>query len=69
MSDTDTIPFVVLDFPLVPKRTFVIKVRRQFETFDEAAGFMPHIVTSENINEFEIVMMNTVELVTNDIKH
>jgi hypothetical protein len=67
MPGTDTIPFVVLDFPLVPKRTFVIKVRKQFETFDEAAGFMPHIVTSENINEFEIVMMNTVELVTNDI--
>lgn len=67
MPDTDNIPFGVLDFPLVPKRTFVIKVRRQFETFDEAAGFMPHIVTSENINEFEIVMMNTVELVTNDI--
>lgn len=69
MPATGTLPPVVLDYPLIPKRTFVIKVRRQFETFDEAAGYMPHVVTSENINEFEIVMMNTMELGTNDIQH
>jgi hypothetical protein len=34
---------------------YIIKVKQIFESFDEAAGFMPHIVSSENIDEFEIV--------------
>ena len=34
---------------------YIIKVKQTFESFDEAVGFMPHIVSSENIDEFEIV--------------
>ena len=37
------------------RRMYIIKVKMIFESFDEAAGFMPHIVTSENIDKFEIV--------------
>ena len=37
------------------ERKFIIKVKQVFDSFDQAAGFMPHIVTSENITEFEII--------------
>ena len=37
------------------ERMFIIKVKQEFDSFDQAAGFMPHIVTSENIAEFEII--------------
>lgn len=38
---------------------FIIKVKREFSSFDEAVGYMPFVVNSENIDEFEIVESNS----------
>ena len=34
---------------------YIIKVKREFDSLDEAKGYMPFVVNSENIDEFEIV--------------
>lgn len=34
---------------------FIIKVKREFKNADEAIGYMPFIINSENIDEFEII--------------
>lgn len=33
---------------------FMIKVKRGFDSLGEAKGYMPFVINSENIDEFEI---------------
>lgn len=42
-------------------KMFVIKIKREFESIDEAKGYMPFVINSENIDEFEIVELNLME--------